>query len=107
VQHYQNSTTPIQATIEGEPPEIFAFVGSSRLEEPLNRYPVHAVFHGHAHRGSPEGHTKSGVAVYNVALPLLRQIFPERPPFRLLEIATMQTDVVLSPQPLTPAPLSS
>jgi len=98
---------PIQATVEGEPPEIFAFVGSSRLEEPLNRYPVHAVFHGHAHRGSPEGRTKSGVAVYNVALPLLRQIFPEHPPFRLLEIAPTQTEVVPSPHPLTPAPLSS
>ena len=35
--------------------EIFPFLGSSRLEEPLLRYPVDAVFHGHAHRGTPEG----------------------------------------------------
>src|SRR5262249_28265126 len=38
---------PVQATVEGEPPEIFAFLGSSRLEEPLNRHGVAAVFHGH------------------------------------------------------------
>ena len=49
VLHY----APIQATVEGEPVEIFPFLGCSRLEEPLNRYPVTAVFHGHAHRGSP------------------------------------------------------
>ena len=48
VLHY----SPIQATVEGEPPEIFAFLGSSRLEEPINRYEVTAVFHGHAHRGA-------------------------------------------------------
>jgi Icc-related predicted phosphoesterase len=98
---------PIQATVEGEPPEIFAFLGSSRLEEPLNRYPVTTVFHGHAHRGIPEGRTKGGVTVYNVAMPLLRRSFPERPPFRLVEIAATEAIAAVSPQPLTPAPLSS
>jgi Icc-related predicted phosphoesterase len=74
---------PIRATVEGESPEIFPFLGSSRLEEPLNRYPVTAIFHGHAHHGSPEGRTQSDVPVYNVALPLLRRLFPDRPPFRV------------------------
>jgi Icc-related predicted phosphoesterase len=78
--------SPIQATVVGEPPEIFPFLGSSRLEEPLNRYPVTAVFHGHAHRGSLEGHTQNHVPVYNVAMRLLQSSFPDRPPFRLLEI---------------------
>jgi Icc-related predicted phosphoesterase len=77
---------PVQATVVGEPSEIFAFLGSSRLEEPLNRYPVSVVFHGHAHRGTPEGRTKGGVPVYNVAMPLLRKAFPELPAFRLVEI---------------------
>lgn len=77
---------PIHATVEGEPPEIMAFLGSSRLEEPLERYRVNAVFHGHAHRGSPEGRTKSSVPVYNVAMALLASAFPDRPPFRLVEI---------------------
>jgi Icc-related predicted phosphoesterase len=79
VLHY----SPIQATVEGEPPEIFPFLGSSRLEEPLNRYPVTAIFHGHAHHGSPDGRTQRDVPVYNVALPLLRRVFPDQPPFRV------------------------
>jgi len=82
VLHY----SPIQATVNGEPPEIIAFLGSSRLEEPLDRYRVNAVFHGHAHRGSPEGRTKGNAPVYNVAMPVLAQAFPDQPPFRLVEI---------------------
>src|SRR6266536_5195364 len=76
--------SPIQATVEGEPEPIFPFLGSSRLEEPLNRYPVSAVFHGHAHHGHPEGRTKDGVPVYNVALHVLREALGE-PPVRILE----------------------
>jgi Icc-related predicted phosphoesterase len=77
---------PIKATVEGEPEPIHPFLGSSRLEEPLNRYPVMAVFHGHAHHGSPEGRTREGVPVYNVALPVLRQALGDQPPFRILEV---------------------
>jgi Icc-related predicted phosphoesterase len=80
--------SPIQATVEGEPREIFPFLGCSRLEEPLNRYSVTAVFHGHAHHGSPEGRTSRNIPVYNVSMPLLKQTFPNRPPFLLLEIPT-------------------
>jgi Icc-related predicted phosphoesterase len=78
--------SPIQATVEGEPREIFPFLGSSRLEEPLSHYPVTAVFHGHAHHGQPEGRTRSDVPVFNVALPLLQHAFPDRQPFRLLKL---------------------
>jgi len=78
--------SPIRATVEGEPPEIFPFLGSSRLEEPLNRYHVAAVFHGHAHRGQPEGKTRQGIPVFNVALRVLERNYPTRPPFRLLKI---------------------
>lgn len=79
--------SPVRGTVEGEPPEIFAFLGSSRLEEPLMRYPVTAVIHGHAHKGSPEGQMSNGVPVYNVALPLLRKLRPEGPHFRLIELS--------------------
>ena len=82
VLHY----APVQATVEGEPPEIFAFLGSSRLEDPINRYGVSAVFHGHAHHGSPEGKTKSGIPVFNVSISLLRSAFPDKPPFRIFEL---------------------
>jgi Icc-related predicted phosphoesterase len=78
--------SPIQATVQGEAPELFPFLGSSRLEEPLNRYEVTAVFHGHAHQGSPEGHTTAGIPVYNVAMSLLQKAFPDRPPCRLVDI---------------------
>jgi Icc-related predicted phosphoesterase len=81
VLHY----SPILATVEGEPPEIFPFVGASRLEDPLTHFPVTLVLHGHAHHGSPEGRTRNGTPVYNVSLPLLRQLFPDRP-FRILEV---------------------
>lgn len=77
---------PVAATVQGEPVEIFAFLGSSRLEEPLLRYPVDAVFHGHAHRGTPEGRTINGVPVYNVARPLLQRTQPDAAPFKLYEV---------------------
>ena len=74
---------PIQATVNGEPPEIIAFLGSSRLEEPIDRYRVNAVFHGHAHRGTPEGRTKGAAPVYNVAMPIVSQLSP---PLRIVEV---------------------
>ena len=76
---------PIQETVEGEPPEIYAFLGCSRLEEPLIRYPVSAVFHGHAHHGQPEGRTRTNVPVFNVSMSLMKETFPERP-FRLIDV---------------------
>lgn len=82
VLHY----SPIQDTVEGEPPEIFPFLGSSRLEEPINRYRCDVVFHGHAHRGRPEGKTSTGIPVYNVSVQLLKSSYPDRPAFRLFEI---------------------
>jgi Icc-related predicted phosphoesterase len=78
--------SPVQQTVEGEPLEIYPFLGSSRLEEPLNRYPVSLVVHGHAHRGQLQGATTSGVPVYNVSMPLLTRSFPDRPPFRIFEV---------------------
>jgi Icc-related predicted phosphoesterase len=77
---------PIRATVEGESPEIFAFLGSSRLEEPLTRLGATAVFHGHAHRGAPEGKTSTGIPVFNVAHPVLKAAYPDRPPFRIFEV---------------------
>ena len=88
VLHY----SPVQATVEGEPREIFPFLGCSRLEEPIGRFPVSVVFHGHAHHGQPEGRTTTNVPVFNVSASLMRELFPERP-FRLVEIDTRQRTV--------------
>lgn len=78
--------SPIQATVEGEPPEIFPFLGSSRLEDPINRHGCDVVFHGHAHRGAPEGRTQLGIPVFNVSLSLMRKTYSDGPPWRLFEI---------------------
>jgi Icc-related predicted phosphoesterase len=78
--------SPVRATVEGEPLEIFSYLGTSRLEGPLNRHPVNMVFHGHAHHGSLEGRTGNGIPVFNVAMPLLLQKFPDQPPFRVFEL---------------------
>ncbi len=79
---------PIRDTVEGEALEIFPFLGSSRLEDPLMRFQVTAVFHGHAHKGAPEGKTQTGIPVFNVAHAVLKSNYPDRPPFRVFEVHT-------------------
>jgi Icc-related predicted phosphoesterase len=80
--------SPVEDTVRGEPPAIYPFLGCSRLEEPIDRYHVRAVFHGHAHFGTLEGRTKGGAPVYNVALPLLRRSAGEGEPLvRVIDVA--------------------
>ena len=81
VLHY----APIHATVEGEPPEIIPFLGSSRLVDSVDRFRVVAVLHAHAHHGSPEGATPKGTPVYNVSLPVLRHANAEAA-FKIIEI---------------------
>jgi uncharacterized protein len=68
VLHY----SPIVETVQGESPEIFPFMGTSRLAEVVDRHGADLVVHGHAHHGKPTGHTPGGVAVHNVAISLLQ-----------------------------------
>jgi Icc-related predicted phosphoesterase len=93
--------SPVRATVEGEPQEIFPYLGSSRLEEPINRYRVTAVFHGHAHRGTAEGRTSTGVPVYNVSMPLMARLNPDRPPYLVVELPLEDQvpDVATAPLP--------
>jgi Icc-related predicted phosphoesterase len=90
--------SPITDTVVGEPVDIYPFLGTSRLEEPLQRYPVTAVFHGHAHSGSPEGKTRTGVPVFNVAMPMLRKRNPELPAFKVLEVKLNTGETEPAPQ---------
>ena len=70
VLHY----SPIAKTLEGEPGEIYPFLGSARLGETIDRFEgVKLVIHGHAHSGAYEGRTPRGAPVYNVARPLLNR----------------------------------
>lgn len=77
--------SPIKSTIIGEPEEVFPFLGCSRLEEPLARHEIIAVFHGHAHKGYHEGVTHNGIKVYNVAWPMLHKAGMEVPVY-ILEV---------------------
>jgi Icc-related predicted phosphoesterase len=61
--------SPLEETLEGEPREIFAFLGSDRLAAPLREHGPNLVLHGHAHAGGPEGRIGE-VPVYNVSLPV-------------------------------------
>ncbi|HYV45294.1 MAG TPA: metallophosphoesterase [Myxococcaceae bacterium] len=73
IMHY----APIPETCEGENLELHPFLGTSRLAMPVDQFAVQAVFHGHAHHGVPEGKTRAGVPVYNVAMPLLARANPD------------------------------
>jgi uncharacterized protein len=68
VLHY----SPIAETVQGEAPEIFPFMGTSRLAEVVDRHGADLVVHGHAHHGKTSGHTAGGVPVHNVAISLLQ-----------------------------------
>jgi Icc-related predicted phosphoesterase len=89
--------SPIRDTVVGEPEEIFAFLGCGRLEEPLNRYGVSAIFHGHAHHGAAQGRTANGTPVYNVALPVLRQLDPNGLPVKIIELPVEEPVTVAAP----------
>jgi len=81
VLHY----SPVTDTLEGEPAEIFQYLGAQRLAEPIDRFEhVKAVVHGHAHHGTYEGRTPLGKPVYNVAQFVLKPLFGR--PYALLEI---------------------
>ncbi len=81
VLHY----SPIAATVQGESPEIFPFLGTSRLAEVIDRHGADFIVHGHAHHGQLQGATTAGIPVHNVAISLLQA---QQPPaaYKLLEI---------------------
>lgn len=64
--------SPIEGTVEGEPKEIYPFLGTSRLEDPIDRYDVSVVFHGHAHAGTQMGKTSKNIDVFNTAYALMQ-----------------------------------
>ena len=81
VLHY----APIPETVEGEPLEIYPFLGSSRLANAVDRFDnVKAVVHGHAHRGAYSGRTPGGVPVFNCAQFVVEPAFGRK--YALLEV---------------------
>jgi Icc-related predicted phosphoesterase len=81
VLHY----SPVPETVEGEPLEIYPFLGSSRLAHAVDRFDnVKIVVHGHAHRGTYQGATPRGTPVYNCAQFVLEPALGR--PYALLEV---------------------
>ena len=66
---------PIKETLYGEPPEIYAFLGSYLLAEAVDRAGADLILHGHAHRGAEKGVTPGGVHVRNVAQHVIRSAY--------------------------------
>ena len=64
---------PVVDTVVGEPEQIYPFLGTDRLSDPLDRFDVAVAFHGHAHHGSFRGQTTGGVPVFNVSMDLIRR----------------------------------
>ncbi|MCC6438382.1 MAG: metallophosphoesterase [Acidimicrobiales bacterium] len=62
---------PVRDTVQGEPPEIHAFLGSQLLAEAVDAAGADLVLHGHAHHGAERGSTPGGIPVRNVAMPLI------------------------------------
>jgi uncharacterized protein len=58
---------PVVATRVGEPPELFPFLGTSRLASAVDRHGADVIVHGHAHHGSPFGRTPENIPVHNVS----------------------------------------
>jgi Icc-related predicted phosphoesterase len=65
---------PCEATIVGEPPGIWAFLGTDRLAAPIAEHEPSLVLHGHAHAGTFEG-TIGQTPVYNVSVPVIGRDF--------------------------------
>src|SRR5436305_6635070 len=64
VLHY----APVVTTVQGEAPEIYPFLGTSRLAEVVDRHGADMVVHGHAHNVCCDGKAPGGVPVHNVAI---------------------------------------
>ncbi|MEV0597152.1 metallophosphoesterase family protein [Nonomuraea cavernae] len=67
--------SPIKETLEGEPLEIYPFLGSYLLAEAVDTAGAELILHGHAHKGSEKGLTPGGIRVRNVALPVLGRAY--------------------------------
>lgn len=81
VTHY----APVVETVRGESPEIWPYLGSSRLAEVIDRHGAVMAIHGHAHHGQLHGKTTGGIPVHNVALSLLMAQQPPKP-YSVLEV---------------------
>ena len=81
---------PIRHTLDGEPREIYPFLGSGRLAEVIDAGGADLVVHGHAHHGVECGVTPGGVPVRNVAQPVIGSCY------RLYELGGHREPAIVS-----------
>ncbi len=67
--------SPITGTLQGEPAEIWPFLGNHLLGEAIDAAGADLAVHGHAHSGTERGTTAGGVPVRNVAQPVIRSAY--------------------------------
>ncbi|MGV9616841.1 metallophosphoesterase family protein [Nocardia xishanensis] len=67
--------SPVSDTLHGEPREIYPFLGSYLLGEPIDEFGADLALHGHAHAGTERGTTPGGIRVRNVAEPVIRAAY--------------------------------
>jgi Icc-related predicted phosphoesterase len=66
--------SPTMSTLQGEPESIWTYLGTNRLDGPIQKHKPDLVLHGHAHAGTFAG-TIGQVPVYNVAVHVMRRDF--------------------------------
>lgn len=67
--------SPSPDTLQGEPPEIWAFLGNYQLGDVIDEAGASLAIHGHAHAGCEKGLTADGIPVRNVAQPVIRSAY--------------------------------
>jgi Icc-related predicted phosphoesterase len=66
--------SPTMSTLVGEPESIWTYLGTNRLDGPIQKHRPDVVLHGHAHEGTFAG-SVGPVPVYNVAVHVMRRDF--------------------------------
>jgi uncharacterized protein len=66
--------SPTMSTLVGEPESIWTYLGSNRLDGPIQKHHPDLVLHGHAHAGTFSGAIGT-VPVYNVAVHVMGRDF--------------------------------
>jgi Icc-related predicted phosphoesterase len=66
--------SPTMSTLVGEPESIWTYLGTNRLDGPIQKHKPDLVLHGHAHAGTFSG-AIGPIPVYNVAVHVMRRDF--------------------------------
>jgi hypothetical protein len=77
---------PIRATVEGEPVEIFPWLGCGRTRSRSCATTSRRCFTATRTTAPPRDGSPMARPCYNVALPLMRQVYPDQLPVRIITV---------------------